>query len=198
MSGLRGRCGYLFVISMSILVILVTSCTTPTDREVLGTLSALSTENARLATQVDRQGELVQYLATRGPFVATPFPPDAEPTPYRPVIGSVEIEDGRCCVQGVAGETVEFSARMEAINTIPDIPIAEMRIRLGNQPVSEDVFMDSEWEPFAETKNFKVDVGLNWVGYTVSVQFRDAQGNLSEVTYDEISVEGVSGTEARE
>ena len=119
MRGLRERYVLLFAFNMSILVLLSSGCAPRGDQAVLGTLSALSTENARLATEVHWQGELVQYLATRGPFVATPFPRDAEPTPYRPVIGSVELEDGRCCVQGVAGETVDFSAGIEAINTIP-------------------------------------------------------------------------------
>lgn len=181
----------LLVIIISITITLIASCASTADQATLGTLTALSTENARLATEVSRQEELVQYLATRGPFVSTPIPSDAEPTPFHPVVGSVEIEDGRCCVQGVAGETLKLSVRMEAVNTIPDIPVTEMRVWLGNQPASEEALTNAEWEPFAETKVFTADVGLNWIGYTISVQFRDAQGNLSEVFYDEIAVEGV-------
>ena len=82
----------------------------PAIDAVAGTVSALESVSQALATTIAshsialrQQAEIISYLATRGPFVATPFPPGAEPTPYRPVAGSVLIEDGRCCAGGRAG-----------------------------------------------------------------------------------------------
>jgi len=77
----------------------------------VGTVWALEMENeaqaaeiAAQATTIAAQGTFVAHVATRGPFVATPLPPGAEPTPYRPVVGSVTVEGGRCCAGGRAGE----------------------------------------------------------------------------------------------
>jgi hypothetical protein len=37
-------------------------------------------------------------------------------------------------------------------------------------------------------------VPINWTGFYVSVQYRDAEGNLSPVVCDDISIEGHSPT----
>ena len=47
------------------------------------------------------------------------------------------------------------------------------------------------WEPFAPAKTFTVTIGLNFIGFYVSAQFRDANGNLSPIVCDDISVEGM-------
>ena len=105
-----------------------------------------------------------------------------------PVRGSVEIEGGRCCAGGLAGDTIYVDVAFEA--TSPVAPVAEMRVGTGGTCSNEEGLAQAQWGPFAPAKSFPVQVALNWIGFYVSVQYRDAQGNLSPVYCDDISVEG--------
>lgn len=154
---------------------------------LLDYLSGLATSNANLAAQIARQDEIISYLATRiPPYVVTPAP--RIPTPYRPVYGSVVIEGGHCCIGGIAGETIEISVGFEA--TSPLAEVTDMRVRIGGLHFTEDEMAYADWETFVPYKTFSVQVALNWVGFYVTVQYRDELGNLSLVYYDDISVEG--------
>ena len=158
---------------------------------LLRQLSGLERSNADLATQVAHQNEIISYLATRIPSRAiTPVHPTL--TPYRPVYGSVVIEGGQCCVGGVAGETIEVGVAFEASS--PLAKVTEMRVRSGGLHFTEDEMAYAEWEEFTPYKTFSVSVAINWVGFYVTVQYRDELGNLSLVYYDDISVEGHPAT----
>lgn len=152
-------------------------------------VAGLATADARQATQIAAQGTMNAYLATRVGAQRVPtVAPIPTVTPYRPVRGSVEIEGGRCCAGGIAGETIQIDVTFEA--TSPLAEVTEMRIRAGGVRFTESEMAEAEWEPFASLKTYPVYVALNWVGFYVSVQYRDAQGNLSPVYHDDISVEG--------
>lgn len=154
---------------------------------LLDYLSGLATSNANLATQIARQNEIISYLATRIPSrIITPAPPI--PTPYRPVYGSVVIEGGKCCVGGIAGETIEIGVAFEASSPLGDV--TEMRVRLGSFQFTEDDMAHAEWEEFVPYKTYSIQLAINWVGFYVTVQYRDELGNLSSIYRDDISVEG--------
>ncbi len=155
--------------------------------DTLATLAALSTENARQATQISEQATLISHLATRGPSTIRPDL-TAFPTPYRPVIGSVQIEDGRCCIGGIAGETVQIQVLFEAGS--PFGAVSQMRTMAGGLRATEEQLAGVEWVPFAGRAIYNLNVALNWHGFSVSVQFRDEEGNLSPVYHDDIAVEG--------
>ena len=154
---------------------------------LLRQLSGLERSNADLATQVARQNEIISYLATRIPSrIITPAHPTL--TPYRPVYGSVVIEGGHCCIGGIAGETIKIGVAFEATSPLGEV--TEMRVLLGGLHFREDEMAYADWEVFVPYKTFSVEVALNWVGFYITVQYRDGLGNLSLVYYDDISVEG--------
>jgi hypothetical protein len=160
-----------------------------TQSASLATVAAQqATEIGALENAMESQSEVISYLATRMPRLPTPTMATFEPTPYRPVGGSVVLEDGRCCAGGRAGEVIEISAEFHAQS--PDAEIVKMRYRLAHDKADEDELAQVPWQPFREQEEIPVEVALNWVGYTLSVQFMDGAGNLSPVYHDEISIEG--------
>lgn len=155
-----------------------------------GTLDSFEGALSYQATELAAQATMIAYLATRGPGMAIRSP-SLTPTPYLSVIGSVVIEEGRCCAGGVAGQTIELSARFEASSPFGEI--THMRVHTGSGPQPVDGFpASSVWEPYRPTRTFSTKVGLNWTGFFVSVQFRDAAGNISPIVWDEISIEGMA------
>ncbi len=154
------------------------------------TYRAMATANARLATRVAAQEAMISYLATHMPRVTPPAEiPVHTPTPYLPVQGAVIIEEGRCCVGGVVGDTIQVDVAFQASSS--DAPVREMRVRVGARAFNEREMADAAWEPFVRHRRYPIDVALNWVGWYVSVQYRDARGNVSPVCFDDISVEGM-------
>jgi len=105
-----------------------------------------------------------------------------------PLTGSVQIAGGGCCVGGTAGGTLEVQVDFSAAS--PFGTVAEMRVRATGTCFPESEMVDAAWEPFTSSKQYPVYVALNWVGFYVSVQYRDDHGNLSPVYCDDISVEG--------
>jgi len=184
------------LISLAAALFFMTACNeSPSIEPIEGTVSALSTQSIQQATTISaqatiiaNQAEHISYLATRGPIMATPFPSGAEPTPYYPVVGSVIIEGGRCCVGARAGEEIELAVEFDALSQFGEV--ADMRMRLANIRFSEEDLLTTEWEPFAITTSLPVSVTLNWVTYYLTVQYRDEAGNLSPVYSAEITVEG--------
>ena len=65
-----------------------------------------------------------------------------------------------------------------------------MRILARGSPATLEELSDVAWERFQPSKTFLADVALNWLGFYVSVQYRDAQGRQSPVYSDDISIEG--------
>ncbi|MCH8341917.1 MAG: hypothetical protein IIA51_10230 [Chloroflexi bacterium] len=157
-------------------------------RSTEGTLAALSTESADLGTQIAAQATLITHLATRGPPRITQPVGTLQPTPYEPVRGFVEIEEGACCVGGKAGDSLEIGTAFQASSPLGEV--TQMRVRFGSRPFAEEQLTAAEWEPFVPLKVFHIEIVINWVGYYVSVQYMDENGNLSAVYQDDISVEG--------
>lgn len=157
--------------------------------EMATEISGQTKELRDLEEAFDRQEGMLDYLATRQPVVIPPTPTTLQPTPYRPVWGGVVLEDGRCCAGGKAGEVIEISVEFFARSPLAEVE--KMRYRLGQRRAEIDELSQTDWRPFRERLTVPVQVSLNWVGYTISVQFMDAVGNLSPVYYDEISVEGI-------
>jgi hypothetical protein len=149
-------------------------------------IAQLTARQGQQATQIADHMGWISNLSTRiPPRVVTDIP---TPTPYRPVEGSVTIEDGRCCAGGVAGETIEVSVAFGAYS--PLAAVTEMRVLSGGLQFDEEDMATADWQPFVTFKRMPVQVTLNWSGFNVSVQFRDAAGNLSRIAQDDISIEG--------
>ena len=151
-------------------------------------IGAQSAQIATLTAQTEAQATWISYALTRPPILVTPIPPGSTPTPYRPVTGSVEIAGGACCAGGRAGETVDVSVAFAAESL--QAPVTEMRMRIGGAAFDEAALAQAAWEPFVPEKQVTLPVVLNWITHTISVQYRDAEGNLSRVVVDDIAVEG--------
>ena len=168
-------------------VFALSACQTA-SRPADGTVSALSTTIAEIETQVAAQITLITHLATRGPGRFTQPVGTVEATPYQPVHGFVEIEEGECCVGGKAGDSLDITTSFQASS--PKGEVTQMRVRFGSKPFSEEELTEAEWESFVLQKAFPIEIAINWVGYYVSVQYMDENGNQSAVYHDDISVEG--------
>jgi hypothetical protein len=152
-------------------------------------VAGLATVSAYQATQIAARDETISYLATR--VGALPLPtrgPIPTMTPYQPVRGSVAIEWGRCCTDGIAGEMIQVNVVFEASGPVTEV--TEMRVRVGTVQFEESDMAETEWLPFESLKAYPVPVVVNWTSFYVSVQYRDAQGNVSPVYHDDIWVEG--------
>jgi hypothetical protein len=154
------------------------------------TLEALVEENDDQSTQISRQEDLLLYLATRVPALLITPRVSLEPTPA--VYGHVLIEDGACCVGGAAGSTLEVRVAFSA--TSPFAEVTEMRVRVGGRPFDALELDEASWEAYVAGRIYPVTVAINWTGFYVTAQFRDALGNLSPVYQDDISVEGFPST----
>jgi hypothetical protein len=147
---------------------------------------------AALSTDVSRDATVVSHLATRVMALEQevgPLPQDPPTrTPYPGVTGSVLIEEGRCCAGGTQGETITLHVAFSAEGA--DAEVTQMRVRTGGRFFEASEMTDEPWEPFVGEKTYQVRVALNWVGWYVSVQYRDANGNISAVVVDDIAVEG--------
>jgi len=107
------------------------------------------------------------------------------------VQGMVIFEGGVCCKMAIAGEKVEL--RVDFHSSSPFANISDMRLRSGNRSFSEAELSEEPWMAFELSKTFSGEFPVNWSGFFITVQYRDAQGNLSPVYYDDISIEGFPG-----
>ena len=146
---------------------------------LLAALTLFGVECA-LAEAMPQQGEHAQEIAQ----AATPAPPNSYP-----VTGSVVLKGGASVAGGTAGSMLAMDAAFTASS--PSGPVTEMRTarRYGGGCLKD--MSSVAWEPFAPTKTFTLTIGLNFIGFYVSAQFRDANGNLSPIVCDDISVEGM-------
>jgi hypothetical protein len=115
---------------------------------------------------------------------ATPAPPNSYP-----VTGSVVLKGGASVTGGTVGSVLAIEAAFKVSS--PSGQITEMRTaaRYGGNCLKD--MSSVAWESFVPTKTFTVTAGLNFIGFYVSAQFRDANGNLSPILCDDISVEGM-------
>lgn len=146
---------------------------------LLATLTLLGVECA-LAKAMPQQEMHAQEIAQ----AATPIPPNSYP-----VTGSVVLKGGASVAGGTAGSALAMDAAFTASS--PSGPVTEMRTatRYGGGCLKD--MSSVTWQPFALTKTFTLTIGLNFIGFYVSAQFRDANGNLSPIVCDDISVEGM-------
>jgi len=152
-------------------------------------LSVLATQVEKLDSDLQAQATIVHYLATRGPAqLPTPGSPN-RPTPYLPLRGGLEIEGGACCVGGIAGETTTIQVSFFAES--PFAEVTGIRIFAGAGPRSPQDFEQVPWQAFVASASYEIPIFINWTGFYVQVQFRDALGNLSPIYVDDISVEGM-------
>ena len=154
-------------------------------------LQALATQLSSVSTEIARQATQIAYLATRGPAPSTLV---IEPsTPHSGlVVGYAEIEQGKCCVGGTAGDEIDIMVKFIAIGL--EAPVMEMRYSTRSFGNLNQDFNTLLWEPYTEEKSFTHRIPINWTGFYIRVQYRDALGNLSPIYSDEISVEGMPAT----
>ena len=173
-----------------LLAAVLVSCSPPVQPDCSryeNTVSAFFTQVAAQATQIAAQEEHISTLATQAQAqLVQESSPEPQPTPI--VQGSVLLEEGSCCVGATSGQTVLIQAVFEAGSSAADV--AEMRVRAGNGPFNEAEMAEADWQPFATEQTFEYTVPVNWTGFYISVQYRDAEGNLSPVYADDVSVEG--------
>jgi hypothetical protein len=159
-------------------------------RDVSGTLIPSVGDSYRGPEErVQDSIELVGVLDEATPLTAQPPVVQTAVVATReafPVRGSVEIEGGGCCVGGTEGDTIDVSVTFEASS--PFAEVTEMRV--SESCPTEEKMADTPWEPFVAERTYPVKVFINWTGFYIGVQYRDAQGNLSPVYCDDISVEG--------
>jgi hypothetical protein len=176
---------------------------------------ALLQENARLKTRVAELEATLQSSPTPQPTEtqAAEQAPETTQAPqsllhlqhFAPLIfagatnssdrlvsGSIVLEEGRCCAGGVVGQVIQIGVEFQASS--PEADITEMRVRPGSQFYDEQEMQAAPWEPYRNQEQFPVPVVINWVGFYISVQYRDALGNLSPVYHDDISIEGQPAT----
>lgn len=154
-------------------------------------LSELATVQAEQATKIAKQDELLSYLFTEMPR-NTPDPRGPVtpvPTEFSPVVGSVVINEDRCCVGGAVGETVELNIQFDAMS--PSGDITHMRYKTGLMVADKQQLQQEEWQVYREAvvEEFEITTS-NWVGFWVTVQYMDAEGNVSPLFVDDISIEG--------
>lgn len=129
------------------------------------------------------------------PPVTTVLTSTTEPTPMAVtpaasslVSGTVELAGGACCAGGTAGDTIEVEAAFAATSTAGTVDT--MRVRIGGTCFTEADLDGIAWEPFVPRRQYPFGVVINWVGYALSVQYRDDKENISPVACDDISIEG--------
>jgi outer membrane murein-binding lipoprotein Lpp len=166
-------------------------------------VETLSAENAALSTQIAELEATQAYMAPRmkemenaiSYFATQIMKPDMAPqpvisaTPFSEVSGMVVVEGGRCCAGGLAGQTITIRAAFIASSFHGDI--IEMRVASGTRQLDMEEMAQIPWEPYEKYKSFQVELVNNWVGYWVQAQFRDAEGNISPIYGDDISLEGM-------
>lgn len=105
-----------------------------------------------------------------------------------PVTGSLVLRQGLCCAGGKVGTTIEIDAAFDASG--PNTTVTQMRLlhHCGTQTEMNT----APWESFIEHKTFPYKISAsNWVGWYLAVQYRDANGNLSPIYCEDISIEGM-------
>src|SRR3972149_11128734 len=180
----------LAAIGLCLLVPFLSSCTSgaeSTSPQLESTVQTLLTQVSSQSTQIAQHLEYISYLATREP--PSQPSPAVRPLPTPFVAGSLFINDGKCCIGSVAGQPILIPVLFQAAS--PAAEVTDMRARAGSVSLSESQLSETEWEPFSPAKEFIYIAPINWSGFYVTVQFRDALGNLSPVYSSEISVEGI-------
>ncbi|MGD8604985.1 MAG: hypothetical protein PVF49_10490 [Anaerolineales bacterium] len=159
--------------------------------DLQATLGLLSTVQSYQSTRV---GLAQTWQAESAPVVTTSAPRSPvitstpSPTAHTIVYGSVEIEDGICCAGGQAGDTIQLSVAFGSASSAGEV--VEMRYVTASTRADNERMQEEEWVPYEAELSFSTRLAINWVGWWISVQYRDDQGNVSPIYYDDISLEG--------
>lgn len=106
-----------------------------------------------------------------------------------PVTGSLVLQNGMCCAGGKVGTAIEINAAFDASS--PNSNVTHMR--LLNHCGAQNEMNTAPWEPFVKQKTFPYQISVpNWVGWYLAVQYRDANGDLSPIYCEDISIEGMT------
>jgi hypothetical protein len=187
MKTIRFPCGAIVLLSLASLLSGCAFGEYSTSPNLESTVQALLTQVSSQSTEIAQHLEYVSYLATRVPPLQPSPAVRPLPTPF--VVGSLFINDGKCCIGAVAGQPILIPVVFQAAS--PAAEVTDMRARAGSVSFNESQLSETEWEPFSPAKDFSYIAPINWSGFYVTVQFRDALGNLSPVYSSEISVEGM-------
>lgn len=108
-------------------------------------------------------------------------------SPCEGFCGQVTINDGLCCIGGVAGVLLSMPVSFFARSR--NVPVIEQRVDFlpcqSDEPISA-----AAWEPSRTTQSYTITIPINWATRSVRAQFRDAAGHLSPIFCDDIYTEG--------
>jgi len=154
-------------------------------------LSILSVQLILLILVACQPVETAYIIDASETEVPTATPRPTRPTPTALIQGSLQIGNGGGITGGTAGEMMKIVVSFEAASPVGTIE--EMRVRTSfGGCYTESEMGGSAWEPFLSTKSFEILVANNWLGFYVTVQYRDSVGNISLAFCEEISIEGLS------
>jgi hypothetical protein len=162
-------------------------------RDANGNLISVPGENDPTSVQEIGKTQVIlkSVLDARTPLASQPAFAQTAVAATRvafPVTGSLVLQNGLCCAGGKVGTTIQINATFEAAS--PATPVTQMR--LMNRCATLAEMNTASWEPFVAQKSFHSQVSApNWVGWQLAVQYRDANGNLSPVYCDDLSIEGM-------
>ena len=102
--------------------------------------------------------------------------------------GEVRIENGGvCCIGGTPGATVTMTVRFAAASAtgaVTDMRSDTMNCR-SYKPLDQ-----ATWKPFVASQTYTTTLASGWSSFAVRAQFRDAAGNVSPVSCDDVALEG--------
>ena len=109
------------------------------------------------------------------------------------VTGTVVLQDGACCVGGIAGEPLTVRADFTAASQAG--AVTGMRVVYGyscRDALNRLVY--EPWMAFVAHLDFFLRPPINWSTFAVGAQFQDNHGNVSPAYCDDIAVEGMPPT----
>ena len=130
----------------------------------------------------------------------TSVPPDT-PTPVHVTIpadpnlsafqAEIILEDGRCCAGGIMGH--EILVHTKYIAASPAGAVTRMRTigRYGSGCAAQEEIEQLVWQSYSAEEAFPVTLRSGFIGFYLTAQFADDQGNFSPVVCADISVEGM-------
>jgi hypothetical protein len=127
----------------------------------------------------------------------TAAPPETAPTPQEPaqtgaVTGAVAIEGGFDQTGDIAGVTTFINVDFTASSAAGQVTEMRAASNYGEGCPGQDQVEQAAWEPFQERKEFQEVAREGFYDFYVSAQFRDEQGNISEIYCDDIQMEGMA------
>lgn len=138
-------------------------------------------------------------LAPAAP-TGTTTPPDT-PTPAPITVladpnlsafqAEIILEEGRCCAGGTMGHDILVRAAYIAASPTGAVTHLRTMGRYGGGCAAQEEMDQLAWKPYMAEEAFPVTLRSGFVGFYLTAQFADDQGNLSPVVCADISVEGM-------